>query len=380
MPPESILRPLEDNLALLQITGLNDIQDFDGGLEENRDDYWDDEESGIYWHLEDGKNELDRGLQDDDGEDEIDGTATWSPLLLHAVNSDDEANDFFTNRPQVPPNMIPIDPLDFPDDPFFSPTSVNDSGIDITLGTPAPKATRSRGNDRLSRHERIQSAIDILRAGRVSPMDFLNAIADAESDRYKMHKKYLYSKNGKAKLRELLDNIMEDKRGKGIILEWMEPHALQQVSQRISQGMKPLGKVINTTTTQLTPKDLRDWTLADSGKIVTEENPELMHVIRTASRSVRSEKNTKKNTYNVSILDDSTFKYSSINVLRVKLSSHFSFASFVQIGTWHFRQSWDSSWPLMAQHAKSWTRHIHVDSISNIQGSLPLKNTSPTCV
>lgn len=289
---------LEDELAELQIIGFDNFQDLRDGPERRKE--YDLEEVDVYWK-QDENIEMMVGDVEQSGEIETYLGTTQLPKAIPAVDSDDE-DDFFTN---LPPRSLFDKPLSPLDDLSLSPISADDSGIEITPDTPLLPKVKILRTGRLSRYQRIEKAIQFLRIGRISPLMFLNNIFDSQDAHFETQKAWMFGEKGKVQLVAILDNIMRDERGKDILLEWMEPYATKLVTQRISEGMDSLGNKIHTTTTKITPRDLREWTLDHAGNLLRAENSALFDVLRAASRSSRSEKNSKKKTYNVSSSDDS---------------------------------------------------------------------------
>ncbi|KAJ3980079.1 hypothetical protein F5890DRAFT_787659 [Lentinula detonsa] len=75
----------------------------------------------------------------------------------------------------------------------------------------------------MSRTNRIQSSLDILRAGRISPVEFLTEVLDVTNPRSAQFRGKLYSKTNK-RLDDLLDKIVEDPMGEAMVEDWFRRH------------------------------------------------------------------------------------------------------------------------------------------------------------
>ncbi|KAJ3992374.1 hypothetical protein F5050DRAFT_1811554 [Lentinula boryana] len=75
----------------------------------------------------------------------------------------------------------------------------------------------------ISRTNRIQSSLDILRAGRISPVEFLTEVLDVTNPRSAQFRGKLYSKTNK-RLDDLLDKIVEDPMGEAMVEDWFRRH------------------------------------------------------------------------------------------------------------------------------------------------------------
>ncbi|KAF8828208.1 hypothetical protein HHX47_DHR4000903 [Lentinula edodes] len=80
----------------------------------------------------------------------------------------------------------------------------------------------------MSRAIRIQSSLDILRTGRISPVEFLTELLDVTNPRSAQFRGKLYSKTNK-RVDDLLDKIVEDPMGEAMIEDWFRRYGLRKV-------------------------------------------------------------------------------------------------------------------------------------------------------
>jgi hypothetical protein len=108
-----------------------------------------------------------------------------------------------------------------------------DSGfIDITTSDPPNVSTiAAASSPRLSSHERIKSALKILRDGRISIMDFILTILDPSELDFAYNRDWIYNQSRqekesitgqgkKGKLEKMFDRLFADSRGRARILDW----------------------------------------------------------------------------------------------------------------------------------------------------------------
>ncbi|KAJ3933885.1 MAG: hypothetical protein NXY57DRAFT_996729 [Lentinula lateritia] len=89
-----------------------------------------------------------------------------------------------------------------------------------TSTVPDDSASFSLPSERgMSRAIRIQSSLDILRTGRISPVEFLTELLDVTNPRSAQFRGKLYSKTNK-RVDDLLDKIVEDPMGEAMIEDW----------------------------------------------------------------------------------------------------------------------------------------------------------------
>jgi hypothetical protein len=94
---------------------------------------------------------------------------------------------------------------------------------------PSPKEFKSRS-------QRFEDVPDILREGRLSPLDLMVELLDVSNLKYWAYRNELYKEENK-KLRQILDLIFSSGLGKEKLKEWMLPHALEVICGKVSDEM-----------------------------------------------------------------------------------------------------------------------------------------------
>ncbi|KAJ3811684.1 hypothetical protein F5876DRAFT_75571 [Lentinula aff. lateritia] len=119
-------------------------------------------------------------------------------------------------------NSTTIDNFTAPDDSAsLSLNRATSTNFTIHNSTaPDDSASFSLPSERgMSRAIRIQSSLDILRTGRISPVEFLTELLDVTNPRSAQFRGKLYSKTNK-RVDDLLDKIVEDPMGEAMIEDW----------------------------------------------------------------------------------------------------------------------------------------------------------------
>ncbi|KAJ4463979.1 hypothetical protein C8J55DRAFT_494091 [Lentinula edodes] len=103
-----------------------------------------------------------------------------------------------------------------------------------TFTAPDDSASFSLPSERgMSRAIRIQSSLDILRTGRISPVEFLTELLDVTNPRSAQFRGKLYSKTNK-RVDDLLDKIVEDPMGEAMIEDWFRRYGSRKGLETLS--------------------------------------------------------------------------------------------------------------------------------------------------
>lgn len=110
--------------------------------------------------------------------------------------------------------------------------------------------------ERVSVNERIKRAMLVLHQSRLSLVTALIAVLDPSQQDFTIFRSKVY-KSGK--LHRLLDTIFEDTRGSSSLLAWMEPRAIETVSQKVYNEMDNIKEDIQLKIDSITPEFLALW-------------------------------------------------------------------------------------------------------------------------
>lgn len=159
------------------------------------------------------------------------------------------------------------------------------------------RTIESTPSERLSPDERIQRALEILRAGRISVLDFMIKIFNPYEPAYAAHCDRLYTlprAQTTGKLAKLLDHIYDDKRGQEQITQWMESHAVELVTKKVYQEMDTVKVALRQPIHSVTPELLRNWDLNSvMDGIVRGGSSTLHRILLAASQTQTAEENNK---------------------------------------------------------------------------------------
>lgn len=152
-------------------------------------------------------------------------------------------------------------------------------------------------SERLSSSERIQRALEILRVGRISLLDFLIKIFDPHEPEFASYRDRIYTLptgTNSGKLAKLLDIIHEDKRGRRQLSNWMEPYAIDLVVKKVYDEMDAVKIALRGTVDSITPEFLRNWNFISSMDNITDQLcPTLYRILQVASQTEYAQENNK---------------------------------------------------------------------------------------
>jgi len=169
---------------------------------------------------------------------------------------------------------------------------------------------------RLSQNERIQEAIGILKHGRLSFLTALIKILDPSEESFSAYRAQLYASTKDqptGKLAKLLDRIWDDPRGRSQLVSWMDPHATNQVTRRVSSEMDDIKGALQGRISSITPDALINWDMASTiTETIAKHAPVLTEILHAAAQTKRANReNTTKDcsTVRLSRLASNLFSY-----------------------------------------------------------------------
>ena len=148
-------------------------------------------------------------------------------------------------------------------------------------------------NPQLTREERLQKVLKILRDGCISLLDFVLDILDDRNSKFSIHLNRFFM-NPSGKLGQLLDHLFEDKRSNPILLSWMEPHAIVLVSDKVAKEMDEIKGALEGKICMITPESLLTWDINSViGPLVQKSAPTLGHLLQVAAQTTHARENNK---------------------------------------------------------------------------------------
>ena len=161
------------------------------------------------------------------------------------------------------------------------------SSSDTSIPQKVPESRPSR----ISRAERIQEVLTLLRGGNLSPFDVVLEILDERNPEYSGYRNEFY-KEGNQKMPKILDHILAAAAGKRKLWTWMRPYALVLVCEDIDKEMNTIAQEdFLTGLADITPDFIKSWTVENSCK----RAPVLTKILqRAAQTSLAKTRNKKK--------------------------------------------------------------------------------------
>ncbi|KAF9224862.1 hypothetical protein BS17DRAFT_751805 [Gyrodon lividus] len=146
---------------------------------------------------------------------------------------------------------------------------------------------------RCGRDERVRKALQILRLGRISLLDCILDILDPSKTHLAVYRR-LFFVDPSGKFTKMLDRIFENDRGRAHLLRWMEPHAIELVSDKITSEMDNVKSALTGTISSITPESLLAWDVnMFIGTLVEEAAPITGHMLNTAAQTERAKQQNK---------------------------------------------------------------------------------------
>ena len=133
----------------------------------------------------------------------------------------------------------------------------------------------------------------VLHQSRLSLVTALIAVLDPSQQDFTIFRSKVY-KSGK--LHQLLDTIFKDARGSSSLLAWMEPCAIETVSQKVYNEMDNIKENVRLKIDSITPEFLASWDVGSTiGAAMANHAPTLSKLLLSACQTTRAcKKNTVK--------------------------------------------------------------------------------------
>ncbi|KAH9173375.1 hypothetical protein EDB89DRAFT_1850276 [Lactarius sanguifluus] len=104
----------------------------------------------------------------------------------------------------------------------------------------------------------LSSILRDLRRLRLTAVDLLMAIIDGNGE-FEGFRNAFFSPKNRASLIGLLDRLIQDDKGKAIVEEWMSPHALRLVCEKVHVEMEAAKPHLRMNTTDVSPEFIEHW-------------------------------------------------------------------------------------------------------------------------
>lgn len=142
----------------------------------------------------------------------------------------------------------------------------------------------------MSREERIQEVLTLLKDGNLSPFDVILEVLDEANPGYSSYRNELY-KEGNRKLSTILDCILTTESGKQKLWSWMRPNALMCISDTIDTEMDSVAEKDRLSgLAEIDPDFIKSWTVATA----SERAPVLTEILFRAAQTSRAKERNKR--------------------------------------------------------------------------------------
>jgi hypothetical protein len=127
-------------------------------------------------------------------------------------------------------------------------------------------------------------------------IDLLMAVIDGSRD-FKSFRAALFMPKNSESLVNLLETLIQDKKGRPTVSQWMFPHALHQICNKIHKEMEDAKPFLQMNTSDVSPKFIEQWDIEKiMGPVARNITPTLSSVLDAAgeSKASRSKPKTSK--------------------------------------------------------------------------------------
>jgi hypothetical protein len=175
--------------------------------------------------------------------DPSNGAALYSPFESDSWDSPWPRDDFGTTS-DAPGSLIP------------SKRRSNDiSGIDMSPESGSiPRLCRPKSQHQIT----LLTILRDLQSLRCTVIDLLLAVIDGSGE-FKGFRSALFSSRNNALVVKLLETLIKDEKGRSIVTDWMSPHALHLICEKIHKEMEEAKPSLRMNMGDVTPEFIEQW-------------------------------------------------------------------------------------------------------------------------
>jgi len=143
---------------------------------------------------------------------------------------------------------------------------------------------------------RMTSLLSILRslqARQLTVIDLLVCVIDGQGE-FAGFRNALFSPKNRNALIRLFDKLYQDKKGQAIFLDWMFPHSVTLVQEKIHAEMEAAKPFLRMHTSEVTPAFIEQWDIHQIMEpVIRDITPTLTSIIGSAGESKASRAKSK---------------------------------------------------------------------------------------
>jgi hypothetical protein len=127
-----------------------------------------------------------------------------------------------------------------------------------------------------------------------SPLDLISDILDPTQDEHEHYRSRWFSPARRSKLSDLLDSIFAHPKGRDLILEWMQPHALESVCSTVASEMDLVTKELSLPGVEhVSLEFISNWSLKTVVEPATQLCPSLICILEAAAQTGEAKRKNK---------------------------------------------------------------------------------------
>jgi len=192
--------------------------------------------------------------------------------------------------------MSPTAPVPFETgSPSLSPLSFSESILPPfqpelspqTQYSPLIDSTTRKRRSKNSRAATVLKVLKELQEAKLTTIDVLLEVIKGKGDLEGYHYA-LFSPKNRSTLLLLLDNLLDDAKGRLILEDWMEPHSTSLVCKKIHSEMDAAKPLLRMTTKEVTPEFIAQWDINALMQSVDRVTPTWSTILDAASEGESS--------------------------------------------------------------------------------------------
>jgi hypothetical protein len=127
-----------------------------------------------------------------------------------------------------------------------------------------------------------------------SPLNLISDILDPSQDEYEQYRSQWFSLAWCSKLSDLLDSIFAHPKGRDLVLQWMQPHALEFICSTIVSEMDLVTKELSLPGVEHVLTDfISNWSLKRVIEPATRLCPSLIRILEAAAQTGEAKRKNK---------------------------------------------------------------------------------------
>ena len=169
-------------------------------------------------------------------------------------------------------------------EPFLESLDAVSSGLPNSPG-PAILGVQRNRKERQSKASVILSVLQMLKAIKVTATEVLELVARGSQQELAYFHSGFYATTNRVHIHELLDTIWAHPKGKIILEDWVQPHAIDLICKSVHSEMEAAKPVLRMNVSDVTPEFVSNWDIRETMEpVATKITPIWTRVLNAATQ------------------------------------------------------------------------------------------------